>query len=186
MKNVVYFIFGLSLSLLLSSCVTFRGGVNFASEKSEIDSPGIERSPLDTKNQLNISNTSSETGFYIGVAFRDEFLELSDDFAIQPEINFVAIKDLNQIQVPILAKYTIVDKLNAYAGPNLGFLFDTPDGIKSFNFAVDVGLSYDVTDNILVEARYDYGLSNLFENGNSNFSTKLRNFQVGLAYRFDD
>ena len=171
----------------ITSCVVPKAGLNFASERSEFDSPGFaERTPIDHKNLRNVSSTSSETGFYIGLAFYDDFLQLSDDFSVQPEVNFLIIEDLNQLQVPVLAKYNFADGFNAYAGPNFGFLVDAPNGIKSFNFALDAGLSYDITDNFIIEARYDYGLSNLLDNAIGDSSVKLRNFQVGLAYRFNE
>lgn len=176
----------LVLSLMVSSCIHLRAGANFASEKSKFDSPGFDSDITSATKRLATTSTSSETGFYVGIALQDEFLDLSDDFSIQPEINFVAIKDLNQIQVPVLGRYNFAEGFNAYAGPNLSFLLDTPDGIKSFNFSLDAGLSYDLSDNFLIEARYNYGLSNLLENGSSDFSVKLSNFQVGLAYRFNE
>ena len=180
-------VFGLVVvGLLMSSCVMLRGGANFASEKSKFDSPGFDSDLTDATKRLATTSTSSETGFYIGLAFQDEFLDLSEDFSIQPEVNFVAIKDLNQIQVPVLGRYNFAEGFNAYAGPNLSFLLDTPDGIKSFNFSLDAGLSYDISDDFLIEARYNYGLSNLLENAPSDFSVKLSNFQVGVAYRFGE
>ncbi len=179
-------VFALALvSLLMSSCINLRAGVNFGSERSKFDSPGFDSDLTDATKRLATTSTSSETGFYVGIALRDEFLDLSEDFSIQPEVNFVAIKDLNQIQVPVLGRYNFAEGFNAYAGPNLSFLLDTPDGIKSFNFSLDAGLSYDISDDFLIEARYNYGLSNLLENAPNDFSVKLNNFQVGVAYRFD-
>jgi len=78
----------------------------------------------------------------------------------------------------------VANKFNAYGGPNFGFLLDAPSGLTNFNFALDLGLSYDITNNLLVEARYGWGLTNLLDGGNSNNYLKLNNFQLGLAYRF--
>ncbi len=48
----------------------------------------------------SILSLSSKTGFYFGVALND--VSIADKFEVQPELNFVAITDLNQLQAPIL------------------------------------------------------------------------------------
>lgn len=169
--------------VLTSSCVAIRAGADFASEKDKYSYSEVAITKSSSATLASNTVTSSETGFYVGLFFTG--LELSDNFEIQPEVDYLSIKDLDQIQVPILAKYGFADKFNAYAGPNLGFIFDTPTGVKSFNLGLDLGLSYDITEKFLIEARYDYGLSNLLENGDSNNSLRLSNFQVGIGYRFN-
>lgn len=129
----------------------------------------------------DLSGTVNKSGFYLGIAYGD--ISISDKLGLQPEINFIGIKDFNQIQVPILIRYNFIPKFNAYAGPNLGYLFDMPNELNSFNFALDLGLSYDITNKLLIEARYDWGITNLLNDGDSNNSIKLNNFQIGLAYR---
>lgn len=129
-----------------------------------------------------IKNTSNETGFYIGVALSD--ISLSESFGVLPEIRFVGVKDFNQIQVPILLKYHIVDKLSAVAGPNFCFLLDPSPITKGFNFAIDFGLSYDISDQFSIEGRYDWGQTNLLKNGDSNNYIKINNIQFGIAYSF--
>ncbi len=132
-------------------------------------------------NEVTASD-SNESGVYVGLAFTD--ISLSNKLKLQPEINFIGVKDFNQIQTPILLKYNIADKFNLYTGPSFGFLLDAPQNIKSFNFALDFGASYDISDNFLIEARYDWGQSNLLEGGDSNNSFKINHFQVGFAYKF--
>ncbi|MCT4630400.1 outer membrane beta-barrel protein [Winogradskyella sp.] len=128
------------------------------------------------------NGTTNETGFYLGLALSD--ISLFNNFELQPEVRFVAVKDFNQIQVPVLLSYNITEEFHALAGPNLAFLLDTGDGVKSFNFALDFGLSYDVSDKIALDARYDWGLTNLLEDGDSDNYIKINNIQLGVVYRF--
>ncbi|MEL0456435.1 porin family protein [Flavobacteriaceae bacterium SZ-1-7] len=193
MKNLISFMSFCFASLLLSSCVGLHAGVNSSQDVSKVDyspeSAIAKKTFVTVESQTSASalqsfkNKTNRTGFYVGVFFTD--LSLGDKFEVQPEINFLSIKDnLNQIQAPILAKYEVIDQLSVVAGPNFGFLLDAPTGIKSFNLGADAGAQYDITDNIAISARYNLGLSNLWENAPSGSSVKLNNIQVGLGYKF--
>lgn len=127
------------------------------------------------------SYSESETGFYAGV-FAD--IGISDKFHVQPELLYVSVNDLNQIQVPILAKFSLVEDLSLLAGPNFGFLLDAGEGSKTLNFGLDLGLSFDLNENFSLDGKYNFGLSNLVEGGNSDFSTRLSGFFFGLGYKF--
>lgn len=129
-----------------------------------------------------IQNTSNETGFYLGVALSD--ISLFESLELLSEIRFVAVKDFNQIQIPVLLKYNIVENLSAVAGPNFGFLLDPSQNRKGFNLAVDFGLSYNISDKFSIEGRYDWGQTNLLKNGDSNNYIKINNIQFGVAYSF--
>ena len=128
------------------------------------------------------SSSSNETGFYIGLAYSD--IDISDKISIQPELRFVGVKDFNQIQAPILLKYYFADKFSAYVGPNFAYLLDPPNGLNNFNFALDFGAAYDITNRFSVEARYDWGLTNLLDSRLANSDLKLSSFQIGAAYKF--
>ncbi len=196
MKNLITIALLLFLTLTTSSCALLskaqiKAGVdimrdNFQSSLEEITDNNPPNTDL-AKNKVkkeneSISDSSNRTGFYVGIALPE--ISFSEKFGVQPEVNFIGVKDFNQIQVPILLKYNFANKFNAYGGPNFGFLLDAPSGLTNFNFALDLGLSYDITNNLLVEARYGWGLTNLLDGGNSNNYLKLNNFQLGLAYRF--
>jgi len=127
------------------------------------------------------SVTDSETGFFAGVF--GEF-PISGAFSFKPEALFVSVKELDQIQVPLHFKYNVAEGFGILAGPNVAFLMDTADGVSSFNYGLDLGASYDITESLVVDARYNFGLANLYEDGDSDNSLKLSGFYVGLGYRF--
>lgn len=182
MKNLVYFVYVAFTITVLVSCAVPRAGGVYGTESYGYSS-SYKVSQAKSKADFNPTGSNNEIGFYIGVALKD--INIADKWDIQPEVNFIGIKDLNQFQVPIFLKYNFVNKFNAYFGPNFGYLLDTQNGVNSFNFALDLGLSYDITDNFIAEARYDYGLSNLLDNGDSDNYIKLSGFQFGIAYRFN-
>ncbi|WP_146191815.1 outer membrane beta-barrel protein [Algibacter marinivivus] len=196
MKNFITLISFCFAAILLSSCAAL--GFGYVGNSDVFDYPrssstsvvasksatAAKSEAVTTSNLNNSKNRTNRSGFYLGVFFTD--INLSEKFELQPELNFLAIKDdLNQLQAPILAKYEVADKLNLVAGPNLGFLLDAPDGIKSFNIGFDLGATYDITEKILVSARYNKGLSNLQENSVGGSSVKLNNIQIGVGYKFN-
>ncbi len=143
-----------------------KAGLNFASNKAEFS---------------GISATASETGFYIGVFAQ---IEISEKFAFQPEVMYVLVDQLDEIHIPLMANYSVSEKFSVLAGPSLGILLDTADGFSSFNYGIELGAAYDITEQIFVEARYSIGLANLVEDAPSGFSSKLSGFYIGAGYKF--
>ena len=143
-----------------------KAGADFASLRVEFDGDNV---------------SVSETGFYVGL-FAE--IGISDSFTFQPEVLYVAIKDLDQIKVPLMAKFGVSEEFNILVGPNFGIMLDSAEGMKSLNFGAEAGVSYDITEDFLVEARYSLGLANLLEDAPDGLSTKLSGFFVGLGYRF--
>ncbi len=203
MKTILTTVLMMCLVTSLANSQTFKvtGGVNLMSintafQSSTFDIPddndddtdlparsALVRSENGNSKLLSAStkNTSNETGFYLGLALSD--ITLFGNFGLQPEVRFVGVKDFNQIQVPILLSYDITEKFHAFAGPNFAFLLDTGDGVNAFNFALDFGLSYDILKKISIDARYDWGQTNLLEGGDSNNYIKIDNIQFGLTYK---
>lgn len=115
------------------------------------------------------TTTGSETGFYVG-GFAT--IGLSDKFAFQPELMFVAIKDFNFLSAPLMAKYSFTEEFHAMAGPSLNYLLDAEE--DQFKVNVDFGASYDVTDNIDVNAKYSLGMGDV----------ALSGIFIGAGYKF--
>lgn len=140
-------------------------------------------------------------------------IELSDKFSIQPEIMFSAqgakqsINDyeaswfLNYINIPLLGKYYINDKLSLEAGPQIGFLMnakldwknDEESGLddldeitSSIDFGIDFGLGYKLESGLNFGARYNVGLSDVVDDFEDNGSTvKNGVFQISVGYFFN-
>ncbi|MFV9550762.1 porin family protein [Algibacter sp. PT7-4] len=142
-----------------------KAGADFASMKFKADGENI---------------STSETGFYIG-AFAD--IDVSESFVFQPSVMYVSVEELDQIAIPLMAKFPVSEEFSVLAGPSLGILLDTGDGVKSFNFGIEAGAAYDVSEDFFVEARYSLGLANLIEDAPDDTSIKLSGFFVGVGYK---
>ena len=131
-----------------------------------------------------VSANSSETGFYIG-GFTT--IEISESFSFQPEALFVSINDGSMIQIPLMVLIPLSAEFNVLAGPSLGLMLDAGDGMKSFNYGLEAGVAYDVSEEFFIEARYNIGLADLAEDNGffgSDYSYKMGGFFIGAGYRF--
>jgi opacity protein-like surface antigen len=155
----------------------------------------------------------SKIGFNVG-AFAE--IGVSDKLIFQPELLFstqgaksgesgfnVTIK-ADYLNIPLMLKYGVTDKLFLEFGPQLGFLLsakskieatysgetiseeeDIKDSFKSIDFGLNFGASFDVAENIMIGARYNLGLSNIIDEEDSG-DDKVQNavFSLSLGYRF--
>jgi len=164
-----------------------KAGVNF-SNASNID-----------------SDTKMMTRFYAGLfaEFRMNYW-----FGIQPEVYYsaqgVTIEPANNlkyelkqdyINVPILAKFYVLDNLSVNIGPQFGFLVNDDVKLKSgsssttfgtdtkgFDFSVAMGLNYTIMNHLDITARYNLGLTDVY--GDLRDTNRNGVIQVGLGYRF--
>ena len=118
--------------------------------------------------------SDSASGFFFG-GFAD--FDMSDQIKIQPGLNYhTASKygiNYSFLSIPVLAKYNVSDKLNLLAGPSLYYSMISEDTEKT-RFSLGVGGSYDITDELFVESRYDIGLTG---------DLKVSHFLIGLGYK---
>ena len=155
----------------------------------------------------DVENTKTLVGFHVG-GFAE--IHVVQRFYVQPELLFSAqgtkvdgpfgtdadIK-LNYLNIPVVAKYYIVDKkFSVEAGPQLGILLsakadgtDVKDNTRSADLGFNLGAGYNFTDNFSVGLRYTIGLSPLSDKDIDNSddyydSAKNSNLALSLAYKF--
>jgi opacity protein-like surface antigen len=128
-----------------------------------------------------------------------EFIE-SDKFSFQPEllisiqganIDYYAIK-LKYITIPLMTKYKIAENFNIQAGPQVGLLtsvkyntIEAKDRYNSFDFSVNLGVGYELSENMFLEIRYCKGLTQTQKDmfpGET--ATKNAVVQMSVGYRF--
>lgn len=191
-----------------------KGGVNLASIGGD-----------------NTDGLDGLTGFHIGALVE---VPVSERFAVQPEVlysaqgakteltesfNDVSFKltgktKLDYINIPIMAKYYVVDGLAIEAGPQVGFLvsanaeteldldgvdpaiadliedefesgdIDISDNTKGIDFGVALGASYRLNMGVFFGARYTLGLSNINDFEGSNVKNQNNVFQLSAGYSF--
>ncbi|WP_026450779.1 porin family protein [Aequorivita capsosiphonis] len=166
-----------------------RGGVNFANITSndDFDSPDsrtnfyaglVAELPLHERFSLQGEVFYSGQGFEQDIPLIDEKVEYKADY----------------IQVPLLAKFYIVEGLSVAAGPQFGFKvnekvdydsanieteLDT-DSLKTFDFQGTAGLEYKFNNGLFLQGRYSYGFSDLIKDNSIHTSV----FSAGLGYMF--
>ena len=74
--------------------------------------------------------------------------------------------------MPLLAKYSFTEEFHAIAGPSLNYFLDAEE--DQFKVNVDFGGSYDITDEIDLNAKYSLGFGDVSVNG----------FFIGAGYKF--
>jgi opacity protein-like surface antigen len=127
-----------------------------------------------------------------------KFEESDNNFSSEETLKF------NYLNMPLMIKFAASDKFALEFGPQLGFLLsakskfeqtfdgetfseevDIKDSVKSIDFGLNFGASFDVSENIMIGARYNLGLLDITDVEDSE-DFKLQNavFSFSLGYRF--
>ncbi len=130
-------------------------------------------------------------------------IPVSEKFSVQPELIYSlqgekaksidAALHNDYLNIPVMAKFYVADKFSVEAGPQVGFLlsakvkyagqsYDVKSLYNTTDFSLCFGLGYDITDDLLINARYNAGLSTLDKSGNQTIKNSV--FQLSLGYKF--
>lgn len=115
----------------------------------------------------------------------------SEDLALHTELQWSAEggKDENlradYIQIPILLKLSTSDRLSFMAGPQIALkTWKDNDGFSTFTFSGVVGAEYMITDELFVDARFSYGLTNILDEDDiPNLEAKNHVMQFGFGIK---
>ena len=98
--------------------------------------------------------------------------------------------NLDYINIPILAQYYPIQGLAIKAGIQPAFNVrhkasydgetENIDGIKSFNFSIPVGVSYEY-ESFVLDARYNIGVTKLLKNADQGRNST---FSISIGYKF--
>ncbi|WP_299526665.1 porin family protein [Winogradskyella sp.] len=157
--------------------------------------------------RVSLDGTSASenvSGFYVG--FFSEF-GISDKFGIQPELHYASYSEDGEnsdvLILPVLAEYKVNEKFHLQAGPQFDYILNEEDaiGLNRLGIGVALGASYDITENIILDTRYSFALSNRINDdelilnglgagefdtviGDFDVKARFNYFQIGLGYRF--
>lgn len=151
-------------------------------------------------------NSQTKTGFVVGAfadyRFTDHFALSADVLYSRQGVSFGKEEDvrtkerLNYLNIPILANYYIIGGLAVKAGIQPGFLLNSKSmtknnettiktdgkGWSNADFSIPIGVSYDCPFGIILEARYNIGVSNIVT---SDLGTARNSvFSIMVGYRF--
>lgn len=167
-------------------------------------------------NFANLSNSNGDmkTAFHVGVLAE---VFINEKFSVQPELLYssqgTSLKEeflggsidvktnLDYINIPIMAKYYLMDGLSVQAGPQVGFLVkaegksggetqDIKDSFQSVDFGINLGAGYELPMGVFFDARYNLGLSKVnkkIEDEDFGIQPKdIKNgvIQISVGYKF--
>lgn len=101
--------------------------------------------------------------------------------------------DLSYINIPIMYNYYVSEKFAIKAGVQPGFLVsaklrydgdsaDIKDGLKTFGLAIPVGFSYNLTESLVLDARYAIGCTNVSDYDSETMRSNA--FELTLGVKF--
>ncbi|QNK78417.1 porin family protein [Winogradskyella undariae] len=149
------------------------------------------------------------TSFHVGGVAEISF---SEKFSVQPELLYSAqgasfeesgyeeTLKYDYLNLPIMAKYYVAEGFSVEAGPQIGFLLSSKyemeydgeseevdnDDASSIDFGLNFGLGYKMDNGLNFSARYNLGLSNVYDGEDSDdYSVQNNVFQVSVGYFFN-
>jgi hypothetical protein len=137
---------------------------------------GVNFSSINYDNVASSSITGFQAGVFAGIKFSDKLgvqadVLYSKQGAELTVSNVLQQIDLSYVNVPIVLKYYVFQGLNIQVGPQFGFVIN--DNIKeilagqvdakSADVSGVVGLGYDLPLGLRVDARYNFGFSDVLD-----------------------
>ncbi|PRY87656.1 outer membrane protein with beta-barrel domain [Mongoliibacter ruber] len=174
-----FVIFGLMTTQNLFAQVGLRTGINVAN--------------------LNGYSFDSRVAFRAGAYYG---FELMDKIKVEPGLYFSqkgiksdveAVNDrLSYIDVPVVVRYGVTEKLNVFAGPQASVLaarrFEGPDGvsratstIRGYDLAAVLGVAYEIYNGVGIQVGYDFGLIDL-NYFDTNVKSRVFHFSVNRNF----
>ena len=165
---------------------------------------------IDDDSQSNEVNTNNKTSFHAGLFVN---IPLGDRLAFQPEVVYSgqgskvsysndplpgttkAEWDFHYVNIPLMLQAKVTSGLFFEAGPQIGFLLkaeqdepevDLKEQMKKTDFGAGVGLGYLSRIGLGLNARYNFGFSNIYDADADDDEGKLKNrvLNIGLVYHF--
>ena len=149
----------------------------------------------------NTSDTKARVGLVIGPEM--EYF-LTDRFSLGAGVLYTqqgaeqdkvdVTYEIDYVNVPLTANFYVWKGLALRAGLQPGFKVsskikyndiekDMDDAVKGFDLALPIGLSYEYR-HFVIDARYTFGLNEIFDKDEIDLDSKNLTFQLSLAYKF--
>ena len=182
--------------LLLTAAAVFAFGFANAQETKFGVKAGLNMADWSGEDADGID---SRVSFHVG-GFAE--IKLADKFALQPELLYSSqggkadggTYNVDYINIPVMAKFYVIEKLSIEAGPQVGFLvsakakpdsgddIDIKDELKSTDFGINAGASYNFTENLSAGLRYNLGLSQVVDADGADIKNNV--FSLSVGYKF--
>lgn len=170
-------------------------------------------SEVSNENEFGLNDPNTRSGFHVGVfsnkkisdgfGIGTELLYSQQGTQTPGPLNSESEFKLDYLSAPITARFFISDGFNIYSGIQPGMVLKArqefeggtgntlvdvdlkeEDRVKDFDFSIPIGLGYNSGSGLSFDARYNLGLTAVFEgsDSDSDFSSKNRVLQVGIGY----
>lgn len=178
MKKPVIFVLLIALTSVAFAQIKggLKAGLNMATLKVDVEGFG--------------SDSENGTSFHFG-AYAN--FGLSDAISVQPELLYNSLKvsdsgddfTMNYLSIPVMFQYSIAEKFNIQAGPQIGLLMstdpsDAKDGMKGTDLSLNVGAGANF-GKLNATLRYCLGLANTADVDGIEFKNNV--FQISLGYQ---
>ncbi|RPD42229.1 porin family protein [Chitinophaga barathri] len=169
---------------------------------------GAQEVSFGAKGGLNIAkvtstdNSKTRASIHLGAFAR---IGITEEWSVQPELVYSGqgykwnppVLDrmnfaVNYINLPVMLQYHIIPEFHLEAGPQIGFrvaakakftngdALDIKDETKGVDLGLGFGLGYTFDMGLGVGARYNFGLTNIWDNNRDSGNNSVA--QIGVYY----
>ncbi|TBN03263.1 hypothetical protein EYD45_09635 [Hyunsoonleella flava] len=166
----------LTICLVLLTTFTFAQDFNLSATAGYLNINSIfkvdsEKRDLDFKSN----------GFYFGAQSE---INLADKIDLQPEIALALNAEGDAIYIGALGSYQATQEFSVLFGPTLNVILeDVANGYQTLGIFLGFGGSYDITEKIYAQAKYNVQLNDYYT-GSADVSSKVNFLMIGIGYRF--
>ena len=131
-------------------------------------------------------NTQHGVGIYGGLFSNYRFHK---KWSFQNEVNFTITNGSVFVEIPFLLEYHINKKWSVFIGPKMDFLINNDSRYpydtqyKTLGLSAEIGIQYNISKKLFIEARYGYSFTNQLEIGRFH-SRNRQTFRIGMGFRF--
>lgn len=185
------YIFTISNHLFMKKIITLLlfvsiSTLTFSQETKYGVRAGLNISNLDFTPDADFQNLH-RNGFAFGGFVDYGFTEL---ISLQVELQYSAeggkADDLkaDYIQMPLMLRFHLGDKFTIGAGPMASLkTWKNQDAFSTFSFSGIGGVEYMITDELFIDARFSYGITNILDEDFEGIEAKNNNIQIGIGIK---
>lgn len=126
----------------------------------------------------------STQGFYGGI--NSQFF-LEDKSFIKVDVLLSFVQESFWLHLPVLYKHYITNQISLVAGPQLSVIVGQKTPYNSFGIDLGAGAAFDITDNIYLQAKYNFEITNTrLQKAALDTGSRHNTIFAGIGYRFLD
>ncbi|SHI39108.1 porin family protein [Aquimarina spongiae] len=144
----------------------------------------------------DIPENLEDNRFGVVVGFLAEY-PIKDRLSFQPEFQYSSQGNedealrVDYLKLPLFLKYNFTDIFNVHIGPQVGLkIWEWEDNagidanFNTFDFAAVAGIGVNITENFFADLRYDFGLSNVFDDEGVTGGADGNNSVIQLSFGY--